>query len=77
VIDAPTDGVTVLTQWPVFVGTAEARSTVTLYEGATELGWSRASDEGRFVVELDEPMELGAHTAYAVATAQKTGTTLH
>jgi len=62
-----TDGLTRLTTGLVFSGTAEANSTVTVYNGATALGFATASSGGAYSVTTTVALAGGAYTITAKA----------
>jgi len=68
VIDLPEEGMTLLTDFPLFVGTAEAGSLVEVFEGGTALGHDQASVDGRFAFAADVVMSRGPHSVVAIAT---------
>ena len=53
---------------PALTGTAEAESTVTLYDGATELGTTTADPSGDYSFTVARSLSDGTHTLTAVAT---------
>src|SRR5207245_3209808 len=61
-----TDNITNVTT-PVFTGTAEADSTVTIYSDGTEVGSDVADDNGNWSVQVSDPSE-GMHSITATAT---------
>ena len=63
----PADGSFVGTRTPTYTGTAEAFSTVRVFEGATLLGTGTASSTGTFSIDSVE-LSVGAHTVVARAT---------
>jgi hypothetical protein len=76
VVEAPGDGARLLTAHPVFLGTAEALSTVRLYEDGVELGATQADRSGRFVMAAALPLLSGVHTVTATATDVQGNTSL-
>ncbi len=63
----PGDGVTSITT-PVLIGIAEIGSTVTLFEGSTELGSTTANEAGEWSFEVTQPLNPGIHPIQAAAT---------
>jgi hypothetical protein len=63
---AATDNITSLTT-PVFTGTAEANSKVTLFDGTTAVGTSKASTSGAWSI-TSTTLAQGAHNITAKAT---------
>jgi hypothetical protein len=63
---SPTDNITSLTT-PVFTGTAEANSKVTLFDGTTAVGTGKASTTGAWSI-TSTTLAQGAHTITAKAT---------
>src|SRR5262249_23709126 len=66
---SPTDNITNVTT-PAFTGTAEAGSTVAVYDGATLLGTAAAGQDGSwtFTVPADKALADGVHAITARAT---------
>jgi hypothetical protein len=61
-----TDNITTVTT-PLFTGTAEANSTVTLFDGATAVGSGKASPAGAWSI-TSKALSVGTHSIAAKAT---------
>src|SRR5205823_12323338 len=53
---------------PTFSGTAEANSTITLFEGATQVGSGTTDGAGNYTATVSPALADGAHTITAKAT---------
>ncbi|MFT4050214.1 MAG: Ig-like domain-containing protein, partial [Solirubrobacterales bacterium] len=67
-ITAPTDGTHTSQTKPVFSGEAEAGSSVTVYEGTTEICTAITGDDGKWTCTATDALSQGEHTFTAVAT---------
>ncbi len=69
-IGSPSDGTVTSDDTPEFSGTAEAGSTVELFDGSTSLGTTSADGSGSWSLTLTGALNEGAHLITAKATDQ-------
>jgi hypothetical protein len=67
-IRAPAQGQQLLTPQPVFSGTAESGSTVTLFLNGAEVGTVRVEEDGAWSLPAPAPIGFGDHRVRAIAT---------
>ncbi|HEX8433541.1 Ig-like domain-containing protein, partial [Archangium sp.] len=68
VITSPSSGAILTEQRPVFTGTAEANSTVTVKVDGKVIGRVSADGTGKWLITPSEPLTEGPHTVSATAT---------
>ncbi|WP_297416799.1 carboxypeptidase regulatory-like domain-containing protein [Clostridium sp.] len=69
VITSPTTGTVTNNNTPTITGTAEANSTVKVYDGATLIGTVNADGSGNWTLTPTTGLSDGAHTITATATS--------
>ncbi|MGH2905162.1 MAG: adventurous gliding motility protein AgmC [Solirubrobacterales bacterium] len=67
-ITSPATDITTSDTTPTVGGTAEANSTVTIYDGATAIGTTTADGSGDWTFTPGSPLSEGTHTFSATAT---------
>ncbi|MCZ6145032.1 Ig-like domain-containing protein, partial [Escherichia coli] len=53
---------------PTLNGTAEANATITIFDNGTEIGTTRADDDGNWSFTPDEALDQGEHRFTVAAT---------